>query len=551
MPQHFGEVASGRTLEQAVSKLAGRGVTVNFQTYTDGKREWVAEAGCAFSPLNGKPALSQKPYRKPTDFGRAVASAATAEPEPITLLGNHCPSCNMVAVAQSMKLLAHCATCGVKLSEGADSDADLFLTETSMDYNALLEQTPAEAGAANGGLPPAGSIKNTGLLALPSLDELDLTATASEDDPFADLTSLSEDAIVQDFTDSALACGDGEGCDPDDDGDAEGDDDGDGAFDVGQDDTGLGELPEVVGGDYSYEADAAATLEALANPENYEELDVLEGMACASAGVPSDLQLVFASGSGAGDARWFVMASKQPIAVAEESGVPQGMRSTFATGNFHSMVMSAIASVGLVPGLRACGFKGVTVSVPVKQAINSAVASATAAVEAKFEDARASHAELFSQSISMAAVALNKNFYSDRPNPLRAALIDGCTRNGMALATAQNVVDTAMALAGSDYSAELLDLTEQFMGSSVETRAALASAIGAANYIKPAATELPAAVKRTSAVASSHVVSGGVPAFQPVPVSAAHPEVAVAAPSYGVGELSLNALLNSVMPLGR
>lgn len=60
MAQHFGEVATGRTLEQAVAKLAGRGVQATYRHYTDGRREWVAEAGCSFSPITGKAALRDR-----------------------------------------------------------------------------------------------------------------------------------------------------------------------------------------------------------------------------------------------------------------------------------------------------------------------------------------------------------------------------------------------------------------------------------------------------------------------------------------------------------
>ena len=150
------------------------------------------------------------------------------------------------------------------------------------DYNALLAATPAQASKKNGGLPPADTLKNTGLQFLPELDELNLTATASEeDDLFSALTTLTPDAVVQEFgdeDDTGLACGDcgdGEDCDngeednaflPDGDGDED-----DGEFGA---DTGLSALPELQDEDVSF----ATSLEALANPDNYADMDVLDGM---------------------------------------------------------------------------------------------------------------------------------------------------------------------------------------------------------------------------------------------------------------------------------
>ena len=449
----------------------------------------------------------------------------------------------MVAVSQASSLLAHCVACGAALPQEAEDDAGIFITEAAMpkDYSALLDATPAEAANKGGGLPPVDTIKNTGLQALPELDELDLVAQASEeDDLFADLATLSPGAIVKDFGDGDEGCGD-DGC-GDDDGD-EGYGDGDESLACGDGfgSTGLDALPEL--SDDSVDASYAASLEALANPENYENLDVLDGMACASAGVPSDLRLVFAPGSGRGDSTWFAMASGQPIAVASEGNQHEGIRRIFGTGNYQQLVLEAVASVGLVNGLRSCGFSGITVSVPVKQAINSAVASATAAASAEAAKARTEYNELFSQSVSMAAVAMNKNFYADRPNPLRASIIDSCVRNGMSQAVAASIADASLAVAGTDYAGELLDLAEQFMNDSPEVRAAMASAIGKANYIEVPVKEVPAVAKRTSAIASAHAVVS--PAMlptmsQPAPVQ----HRAVAAPS------SFNALLDSLMPLG-
>ncbi len=554
MAQHFGEVATGRTLEQAVAKLAGRGVQATYRHYTDGRREWVAEAGCSFSPITGKAALSNIPHTGRTGFSQAVASAHSGPVTPLTLLSNQCASCKIIAVAQSSRLLGHCVACGDALPAEAEDDTGIFLTETSSmpkDYNALLAATPAQASKKNGGLPPADTLKNTGLQFLPELDELNLTATASEeDDLFSDLTTLTPDAVVQEFgdeDDTGLACGDcgdGEDCVngeednaflPDGDGDED-----DGEFGA---DTGLSALPELQDEDVSF----ATSLEALANPDNYADMDVLDGMACASAGVPSDLRLVFAPGTGRGDATWFAMASGQPVALAAEARMPEGLRPVFASGHFQQLVLDAVASAGLVNGLRACGFAGVTVSVPVKQAINSAVAAAQATAEAEAAKARAEHAELFTQSVSMAAVALNKNFFSERRNPLRAAIIDSCVNSGMSLAAATGVADSAMAVAGTDYAGELLDLTEKFMKDPPELRAAMASAIGSANYVQVAPVEVPQAAKRTSAVASVHAVAhaGDTSALLPVMTPAPQPVYQATASAQG-----FDALLNILMPVG-
>ena len=538
MAQHFGEVATGRTLEQAVAKLAGRGVQATYRHYTDGRREWVAEAGCSFSPITGKAALSNIPHTGRTGFSQAVASAHSGPVTPLTLLSNQCANCKMIAVAQSSRLLGHCVACGDALPAEAEDDTGIFLTETSSmpkDYNALLAATPAQASKKNGGLPPADTLKNTGLQFLPELDELDLTATASEeDDLFSDLTTLTPDAVVQEFgdeDDTGLACGDCEDCDEDDEGE------GFGEY------NGLAALPELEDVDASF----ATSLEALANPDNYADMDVLDGMACASAGVPSDLRLVFAPGTGRGDATWFAMASGQPVALAAEARMPEGLRPVFASGHFQQLVLDAVASAGLVNGLRACGFAGVTVSVPVKQAINSAVAAAQATAEAEAAKARAEHAELFTQSVSMAAVALNKNFFSERRNPLRAAIIDSCVNSGMSLAAATGVADSAMAVAGTDYAGELLDLTEKFMEDPPEFRAAMAAAIGSANYVQVAPVEVPQAAKRTSAVASVHAVAhaGNTSALLPVMTPAPQPVYQATASAQG-----FDALLNILMPVG-
>lgn len=171
---------------------------------------------------------------------------------------------------------------------------------------------------------------------------------------------------------------------------------------------------------------------------------------------------------------------------AEEAGEHAEMLHTQA---FQTAVAHSIRTLGVKEAARTYGFKPATVTVNIdkialERASVKAEAAATA-VTATIEDVAAD----FGQSVDIAAAGFAANFWRNKHDPVKAALITEFTNLGVKAAS--KVVDRIFASHGVQQMREVLVIARELAEKPVEARNGLAQAIDLGKY-------LPTSVKATA-----------------------------------------------------
>jgi transcription elongation factor Elf1 len=150
--------------------------------------------------------------------------------------------------------------------------------------------------------------------------------------------------------------------------------------------------------------------------------------------------------------------------------------------SFHQALQREAARSGY-KALAGYGFKPVTLRVPLGRLVEKRVQAALAADKARVEASLRELSADYQQCVQIAAAALTHNFYRHRPDPLQAQLI--ASLEGMGVKQARKVVASAMLAAGPQYATALLELAEELLDKSVDTRNELSDTL---SQINPAAS---------------------------------------------------------------
>lgn len=150
--------------------------------------------------------------------------------------------------------------------------------------------------------------------------------------------------------------------------------------------------------------------------------------------------------------------------------------------SFHQALSREAAKKGH-RALAAFGFKPVSVKVQIAKLVEKRVQAALAADQAKVEAKLGDLSADYNQCLQIASAALTTNFYRNRPNPLVNQLVANLETAGVR--QARKIVTNAMLAAGPQYATALLELSEELMDKSVETRNELSDTLSQMN---PAAT---------------------------------------------------------------
>jgi hypothetical protein len=102
----------------------------------------------------------------------------------------------------------------------------------------------------------------------------------------------------------------------------------------------------------------------------------------------------------------------------------------------------------------------------------------TAELSAKLAEVTAD----FQQALDIAAAGYIANFWRNRQDPVRAALVQELETAGLKSASARRLVDRVYAAHGVAQQREILALARELAGKSVETRNELAASIDLAKY---------------------------------------------------------------------
>ena len=171
-----------------------------------------------------------------------------------------------------------------------------------------------------------------------------------------------------------------------------------------------------------------------------------------------------------------VIRSNRIIAsMTKKQAMAAGKAEVYQEDAFPSVVCAEVQKMGLRKGLTSMGFALATVQVQGGKAVKAAIAKqVTAARIQASADVKAKHAA-FAQALAIASVGINRKFFKDAPNDLKAGLETELRAMGVRGAT--KIVSAMFAQHGIAYASTLVNLATKISAMPEETRDQFAEAL--------------------------------------------------------------------------
>lgn len=179
---------------------------------------------------------------------------------------------------------------------------------------------------------------------------------------------------------------------------------------------------------------------------------------------------------------YYVMANHFPVAVAKRDAATEGVKKIFLnTAKVNTAFQNAVTAAGLTNEVMAdFGIEPISIEVTASAVMEKQVEATREEERTKFEAKANELRDVMSQSLSIAAMAINKGFYKDTPNPLRVALCEVLAANNVR--NPEGLVDGVFEKHGEDYLRNMLERASKLSNDSDETRNSVAKLVEEASY---------------------------------------------------------------------
>jgi DNA-directed RNA polymerase subunit RPC12/RpoP len=149
--------------------------------------------------------------------------------------------------------------------------------------------------------------------------------------------------------------------------------------------------------------------------------------------------------------------------------------SVFHSNSFPQAIARVAESKGLRAALAQYKFKPISVKFPVGASVRARVAAKLAEKANAVEERASTYQDDLKQCLSLAATALNKNFYKTQASALKRGFVDMLTTAGVK--NAKVLVERVFASNGDAHTRQLFALAAELQGKSVEFRNELAGSL--------------------------------------------------------------------------
>lgn len=147
----------------------------------------------------------------------------------------------------------------------------------------------------------------------------------------------------------------------------------------------------------------------------------------------------------------------------------------YLSDRFPEVVEAEIATAGLRKGLRAMGFVLARVNVASSQVVTARIDKGVRVKAAAIRKVQETNSKAFEQSLTIAAVGINRAFFKDTPNELRAALETELQHAGVR--GGSRLVQKAFAQFGPAYAKQIVELANKISAMPQETRNSFVAAL--------------------------------------------------------------------------
>lgn len=161
--------------------------------------------------------------------------------------------------------------------------------------------------------------------------------------------------------------------------------------------------------------------------------------------------------------------------MGKKNAVKAGHADVYLGDQFQDACYAEFSKFGLRAGLQKMGFVAAKINVAKSDVLNKRVEAKTKQVTAAIRRTATNSNEALGQCLAIAAVGINRQYFKDTRNELRAALEEELENAGVRGAT--SLIRRVFASKGIDYAKSILTLANKLVNMPEETRNSFASAL--------------------------------------------------------------------------
>lgn len=154
--------------------------------------------------------------------------------------------------------------------------------------------------------------------------------------------------------------------------------------------------------------------------------------------------------------------------MTKKQALASGRDDVYMSDQFQQVADATIAKAGLRKGLKTMGFALTKVNVSKAAVVNTRVALAVTKTTAAVRKVTASKEQAFQQSLTIAAVGINRRYFNEQPNELKAHLETELQRAGVR--GGAKIVQHAFASFGPAYAKTIVELANKISAMPEEVR---------------------------------------------------------------------------------
>lgn len=239
-----------------------------------------------------------------------------------------------------------------------------------------------------------------------------------------------------------------------------------------------------------------------ADPAELVEVDMMSDSISKDATIESsEMHLMYQPSDVVGGSKWFAIVDGNPVAFATSHSAGQNGE-IFHDPKFREATAAVVSQLGILEGLKAMGFKGIRVKMPVASIIESKVEEVKEEIHASSEKTLEQYKEGIRSALATASVGINKGFFANVNNPVKLTLYRALS--SMGLKNAEEVIDDAFATSGDEYHKILMAKAGDLLDMPVAAMNEVSMAVQAASYQR-------ATPRSVSSVVSEHLANANAP----------------------------------------
>ncbi len=187
------------------------------------------------------------------------------------------------------------------------------------------------------------------------------------------------------------------------------------------------------------------------------------------------------SSSVAGQARWTAFYKGVPVAMASKSSAGKNA-DIFDTPSFGHAALATAKVAGVRKALAELGFEPIRHKVSVSREVRRMVDAQVAEARTSLSSEQQQFKDRFMAALAAAAIGLNRGFFAEKKNPIKATLWNAMSSAG--IRNPESLIDSAFRSHSDAYHKTLFELASDLVSKSADVQESISKAIQGMGYLE-------------------------------------------------------------------